>query len=81
LDVPAAFHKHARIEKSFVEGEILWHAHASATLASRLPTGTYEETILNSFTAADTLTGWQGRTAYALPLDDLRRIMAKYGRL
>jgi D-aminopeptidase len=39
-----------------------------------------EEAILNALTAASTLTGWQGRTAYALPLDDLQRIMAKYGR-
>lgn len=37
-----------------------------------------EEAILNALTAAETMTGWQGRTAYALPLGDLQRIMAKY---
>lgn len=37
-----------------------------------------EEAILNALTAAETMTGWQGHTAYALPLDDLQRIMAKY---
>lgn len=39
-----------------------------------------EEAILNALTAAETMTGFQGRTAYALPLDDLQRVMARYGR-
>jgi len=37
-----------------------------------------EEAILNALTAAETMTGWQGRTAHALPLDELQRVMAKY---
>ena len=37
-----------------------------------------EEAILNALTAAETMTGWQGRTAYALPLDELQRIMTRY---
>ncbi len=37
-----------------------------------------EEAILNSLTAAETLTGYKGRTAYALPLDELQRVMAKF---
>lgn len=37
-----------------------------------------EEAILNSLTAAETLTGFKGRTAHALPLDELQRVMAKY---
>jgi D-aminopeptidase len=37
-----------------------------------------EEAILNSLTAAETMTGYQGHTAYALPLVELQRIMAKY---
>lgn len=40
-----------------------------------------EEAILNALTAAETMVGWQGRVAYALPLDELKRVMAKYGRL
>jgi D-aminopeptidase len=36
-----------------------------------------EEAILNALTAADTMTGYQGHTAYALPLEDLQRVMAK----
>ncbi len=39
-----------------------------------------EESILNALTAAETMTGYQGRTAYALPLDELKMVMAKYGR-
>ena len=37
-----------------------------------------EEAILNALTAAETMVGWQGRTAHALPLDELQRIMARY---
>ncbi|HMO56152.1 MAG TPA: P1 family peptidase [Roseiflexaceae bacterium] len=36
-----------------------------------------EEAILNALVAAETLTGFQGHTAYALPLDALQRIMQK----
>lgn len=34
-----------------------------------------EEAILNALTAAETMTGYRGRTAYELPLDELKRIM------
>lgn len=37
-----------------------------------------EEAILNALTAAETMTGFKRRTAYALPLDALQRVMAKY---
>ena len=37
-----------------------------------------EEAILNALTAAETTTGFKGRTAHALPLDELERVMAKY---
>ncbi len=37
-----------------------------------------EESILNALAAADTMTGYKGRTVYALPLDELRRVLAKY---
>ncbi len=36
-----------------------------------------EEAILNSLIAADTMTGQQGRTAYALPVEELRRLLVK----
>ena len=37
-----------------------------------------EESILNALTAAETTTGFQGRTAHALPLDELQSVMARY---
>jgi D-aminopeptidase len=43
----------------------LFHAAAEAT----------EEAILNALTMAETMTGLQGRTAHALPLDTLQEIM------
>lgn len=39
-----------------------------------------EEAVLNSLTAAETVVGFKGRTAYALPLDELQAVMKKYGR-
>lgn len=39
-----------------------------------------EESILNALVAAETMVGYQGRTAYALPHDLLQQIMARYGR-
>ena len=33
---------------------------------------------VNALTAADTMTGFHGRTVEALPLDELQRLMAKY---
>jgi D-aminopeptidase len=40
-----------------------------------------EEAILNALTAAETMTGFKGRTVHALPLDRLRQVMRRYGRL
>jgi len=40
-----------------------------------------EESILNALTSAETMTGYQSHTAYALPLDELQRVMKKYRRL
>ncbi|MCL4562233.1 MAG: P1 family peptidase [Chloroflexi bacterium] len=37
-----------------------------------------EEAILNALTSAETMVGYQGRTAYALPLDELQRVMDQY---
>jgi D-aminopeptidase len=38
-----------------------------------------EESILNALCAADTMSGAHGRTAFALPLDEVKLVMAKYG--
>lgn len=37
-----------------------------------------EESILNALCAAETMTGYQGHTAYALPLDRLQELMTQY---
>ena len=37
-----------------------------------------EESIVNALTSAETMTGLNGRTAHALPLDELERVMGKY---
>jgi D-aminopeptidase len=37
-----------------------------------------EESILNALVAAETMTGFQGHTAHALPLDELKRVMALF---
>jgi len=40
-----------------------------------------EEAILNALCAAETMTGFRGHTAYALPQDELQSIMRGYRRL
>lgn len=40
-----------------------------------------EEAILNAICMATTMTGANGRTVYALPLDRLKKAMRRYGRL
>ncbi len=52
----------------FGETDALFEAAAEAV----------EEAILNALVAAETMTGFQGHTAYALPHDALREVMAKY---
>lgn len=37
-----------------------------------------QEAILNSLTAAETMTGFKGRTVHAIPLDRLQAVMKKY---
>ena len=37
-----------------------------------------QEAILNSLTAAETMTGFQGRTAHALPIKHLIEIVREY---
>ena len=37
-----------------------------------------EEAIINAVVAAETMTGWQGRTVYGLPTEELVHIMVDY---
>ncbi|QBD77733.1 S58 family peptidase [Ktedonosporobacter rubrisoli] len=50
-------------------------SHDQLTLFFEATAEAVEEAILNVLTSAETMTGWRGRTAYALPLDELRRVM------
>ena len=40
-----------------------------------------EEAVINAMIAAETMTGYDGHTVYALPHDKLREVMKKYNRL
>ena len=40
-----------------------------------------EEAIINAMVAGRTMTGINGNTIYALPHDQLRTVLQKYGRL
>lgn len=40
-----------------------------------------QEAVLNALTSARTITGRNGNTAYGIPLDQVREIMKKYGRI
>ena len=40
-----------------------------------------EEAILNALTGAETMTGVDGNTVYALPVERLQEVLKKYGRL
>lgn len=40
-----------------------------------------EEAIVNAMIAAETMTGVNGNTVYALPHEQLREILRKYNRL
>jgi L-aminopeptidase/D-esterase-like protein len=40
-----------------------------------------EEAVINAMVAAETMTGYDGHTAYALPHEKLREVLRKYNRL
>jgi D-aminopeptidase len=68
-DVPAAHKKPYSVKMlPHVQMNTLFEATAEAV----------EEAVLNALTAAETTTGYKGRTAYALPLDELQRVIQKY---
>jgi D-aminopeptidase len=48
------------------------------TLLFRAAAEATEEAIINALTAAETMTGFQGRTLHALPHDRLQQVMARY---
>jgi D-aminopeptidase len=71
-------HVPAQADAPFPLGMMIPHNHLNPFFDAAAEA--VEEAILNALAAAETMTGCGGHTAYALPLDDLRRIMVKYGR-
>jgi D-aminopeptidase len=64
--------------KQPLELQMLPHAHLDPFFEAAADV--VEESILNALTAAESMTGFRGRRADALPLDRVREIMARYGR-
>ena len=62
--------------KSPYDLRMLPHHHLSAFFEAAAEA--VEEAILNALCAAETMTGFRGHTAHALPLDDLKQVMARY---
>jgi D-aminopeptidase len=50
--------------------------HGLMTPLFRATADAVEESILNALCAAETMTGWKGRTAHALPLEEVRRLLS-----
>jgi D-aminopeptidase len=73
---------------AFATGNHVRHGEAISTLNMLAPDNinplllaaaeATEEAILNALTMAETLSGWHGRTAHALPLDRLVDVMRRY---
>jgi D-aminopeptidase len=40
-----------------------------------------EEAIVNALCEAETMTGYQGRTAHALPVDEVAKVLSRYRSL
>jgi D-aminopeptidase len=58
--------------------EMLPNARANALFTATVQAT--ESAIVNALLAAETMTGRDGNTVHAMPLDRVRAIMAKYGR-
>jgi D-aminopeptidase len=72
-------HIPANVDSMIQLGPMIPHRHMNNFFEATADV--VEESILNALTAAETMKGAQGHTAYELPLDELQRIMKKYRRL
>jgi D-aminopeptidase len=61
-----------------IDLKMMPHEHMDALFEATVEAT--EEAILNALCAAETMIGYQGFTAHALPLDKLVEVMKKYGR-
>jgi D-aminopeptidase len=61
--------------------EIRMLPHHHLNIFFRAVIESVEESILNALTCAETMTGYQGHTAHALPIEDMLDVMRKHNRL
>jgi D-aminopeptidase len=77
-DIFLAFSTANHIRESEALGTVRMLAPERMTALFQAAAEATEEAILNALTAAETMTGRNGRTAYALPLEALTRVMQRY---
>jgi D-aminopeptidase len=77
-DIFLAFSTGNRVTQSAPHADVRMLAADRMTPLFRAAAEATEEAILNALTAAETMTGYKGRRAQALPLDRLKEIMARY---
>jgi D-aminopeptidase len=77
-DIFLAFSTGNRVKNDAPHADVRMLGAERMTLLFRAAAEATEEAIVNALTAAETMTGFQGRTLHALPLDRLQQVMAKY---
>ena len=77
-DIFLAFSTGNRIDRDALHADVRMIGAERMTLLFRAAAEATEEAIINALTAAETMTGFQGRTLYELPHDKLKQAMAKY---
>ncbi len=77
-DIFLAFSTGNRVKSNASHADVRMLGAERLTLLFRAAAEATEEAIINALTAADTMTGFQGRTLHALPLDRLQQVMARY---
>jgi D-aminopeptidase len=77
-DIFLAFSTGNRIDRDAPHADVRMIGAERMTLLFRAAAEATEEAIINALTAAETMTGFQGRTLYELPHDKLKQAMAKY---
>ncbi len=80
-DIFLAFSTGNRVPRSAKIADVRMIAPDQITPLFQAAAEATEEAILNALTAAETMTGYKGRTVHALPLDRLQEVMREYRRL
>ena len=80
-DIFLAFATGNRLEADAPIHQVHMIAPAAMTQLFEAAAEATEEAILNAMTAAETMTGQNGRISHALPLDRLQAVMRQHGRM